>query len=95
MGKRRSKNKEKQQPEYRSKEERVEEIKPILAKMSELQLNPSYDEIKELYEHIKLYIASGDRIEINIPFPSIKKRIIGILAINKREQVWVMLKNEK
>ena len=94
MGKK-TKKKEKMQPEYRTKEERVEEIKPILSKLSELQLNPSYDEIRELYEHMKIYIANGDRIEINIPFPAIKKNIIGVLATNKREQVWVMLQNEK
>lgn len=94
MGKK-TKKKEKIQPEYRTKEERVEEIKPILSKLSELQLNPSYDEIRELYEHMKIYIADGDRIEINIPFPAIKKNIIGVLATNKREQVWVMLQNEK
>ncbi len=95
MGKIRGKKKEKKQPEYRTKEERMEEIRPILSKLSELQLNPSYDEIKELYEYIKLYISSGDRIVIDIPFPAIKKRIMGVLAISKREQVWVMLQNEK
>lgn len=95
MGKKTKKKKEKIQLDYRSKEERMEEIKPILSKLSELQLNPSYDEIRELYKHIKLYIANGDRIEINIPFPAINKKIVGVLAINKREQVWVMLQNEK
>lgn len=94
MGKK-TKKKEKMQPEYRSKEERIKEVKPILSKLSELQLNPSYDEIRELYEHMKIYIDNGDRIEINIPFPAINKKIVGVLAINKREQVWVMLQNEK
>ena len=95
MGKRRGPKKEKQLPEYRTKEERMSEIKPILSKLSELQLNPRYDEIRELYQHIQSYIATGDRIEVNIPFPAIKKRIVGVLATNKKEQVWVMLKNEK
>lgn len=95
MVKKRGPNKEKQLPQYRTKEERIHEIKPILSKLSELQLNPSYDEIKELYKKIQLYISTGDRININIPFPAIKKQIVGVLATNKREQVWVMLKNEK
>ena len=95
MGKKRGPKREKKLPEYRSKEERQEEIKPILSKLSELQLNPTYDEIRDLYKKIQLYISTGDRIEINIPFPAIKKRIVGLLATNKREQVWVMLKNEK
>ena len=33
-------------------------------------------------------------IKTNIPFPMIKKRIIGVLAVNKKEEVWLMLKNE-
>lgn len=95
MVKKAREKKEKKPPEYRSKEERTAEIKPILVKLSELQLNPSYDEIRELYKQIQLYISSGERVEVNIPFPAIKKRIVGVLATNKREQVWVMLKNEQ
>ena len=94
MGKRNSTKKDKKPQEYRTKEERQQEIKPILHKMMELQLSPQYEEIKRLYQMIQIYINEGRRIEINIPFPMIRKRIIGVLAVNKKEEVWLMLKNE-
>ena len=44
----RKEKKEKLEPVYRTKEERMAEIKPILSKLSELQLNPEYEPIKKL-----------------------------------------------
>uniref|UniRef100_A0A6C0CQB7 Uncharacterized protein n=1 Tax=viral metagenome TaxID=1070528 RepID=A0A6C0CQB7_9ZZZZ len=89
--KKRKEKKEKQQPVYRTKEERIAEIKPILSKLSELQLNPEYEPIKKLYVEIKRYIQEGERIELKIPFPEIGRKILGVLATNVREQVWVKL----
>jgi len=43
----------------------------------------------------KEYISKGERIIINIPFPEINRRIKGVLAINKTEDVTVALMNEK
>ena len=77
----------------RTKEERRQEIIPIIEKLSELQLSTEYDAIKELYKLFKEYIEEGNRIEVNIPFPLIKRRIKGILAISAREPVWVKLEN--
>lgn len=76
---------------YRTQEERRAEILPIIHKLTELTLTTEYDEIKELYKLFQRYIVHGERIEIKINFPAIKRRIIGILAIHKREQVWVKL----
>ena len=36
----------------------------------------------------------GKRIEINIPFPEIKRRIKGLLAISVNEEVWLKLEKE-
>jgi len=80
---------------YRTKEERQNEIKEILEKLSEFDLNLNYEPIKKLYQKFKEYIQEGNRIEINIPFPEINRRIKGILAISVREEVWINLKNEK
>lgn len=80
---------------YRSKEERQNEIKEILSKLSEFNLNTAYEPIKKLYQIFKEYINEGNRIEVNIPFPEINRRIKGILAISVREEVWITLKNEK
>jgi len=80
---------------YRTKEERQNEVKEILNKLSEFDLNMTYEPIKKLYQKFKEYIQEGNRIEVNIPFPEINRRIKGILAISVREEVWVNLKNEK
>jgi hypothetical protein len=80
---------------YRTKEERQNEIKEILEKLSDFDLNLNYEPIKKLYQKFKEYIQEGNRIEINIPFPEINRRIKGILAISVREEVWINLKNEK
>ena len=87
--------KEKKAPEYRDKKERQEEVANILKQLSDFNLNPTYEPIKKLYQYFKQYISTGDRIIINIPFPEVNRRIKGVLAINKREEVTVALMNEK
>ena len=83
--------KAKQSIEYRSKEERQDEAKKILAKLCELRLTSDYDEVKELLSILQTYIQTGERIEVKIPFPAIGRTIKGVLAVNKREQVVVMM----
>ena len=80
---------------YRTKEQRQDEVKEILTKLSEFQLNIKYDPIRKLYELFKEYITEGKRIEVNIPFPDIHRRIKGLLAISLREEVWINLQNER
>jgi hypothetical protein len=93
--KKRKVKKEKKEPEYRTKEERQSEVKHILEQLSEFHLNPTYDPVKKLYLKFKEYISEGDRLIVNIPFPEINRRIKGVLAINKREDVTIALLNEK
>ena len=93
--KKRKVKKEKKEPEYRTKEERQSEVKHILEQLSEFRLNPTYDPVKKLYLKFKEYISEGDRLIVNIPFPEINRRIKGVLAINKREDVTIALMNEK
>jgi hypothetical protein len=97
MGKknRKKEKREKKEIVYRTKEERQNEIKEILSKLSEFNLNSTYEPIKKLYQKFKEYINEGNRIEVNIPFPEVNRRIKGILAISVREEVWITLKNEK
>ena len=87
----RKQKREKQAPVYRTKEERMAEIKPILTKLSELQLTTEYEPVKKLYIEIQRYIQEGERIEVKIPFPEIGRKILGVLAINVREQVWIKM----
>ena len=96
MGKKdRKPKREKKPPEYRTKEERTAEVKHILEQLNEFQLNPTYEPVKKLYLKFREYISEGNRILINIPFPEINRRIKGVLAINKREDVTIALMNEK
>ena len=74
----------------RSKEERMNEIKPIIQKLTELKIKASeHTEIKELLTKIQVYIQQGERIEINIPFPIADVDIVGVLATDVKERVWV------
>ena len=93
--KKRKVKKEKKEPEYRTKEERQAEVKHILEQLSEFNLSPTYDPVKKLYLKFKEYISGGNRLIVNIPFPEINRRIKGVLAINKREDVTIALMNEK
>ena len=43
------------------------------------------------FRKIKRYIQEGERIELKIPFPEVGRKILGVLAINVREQVWVKM----
>jgi len=75
---------------YRTKEQRMTEVKPIINKLTELQIKASeHEEIRELLTKIQIYIQQGERIEINIPFPIADVEIKGVLATDIKERVWV------
>lgn len=100
MGQRNKKkeNKEKTKyiPIYRTKEERILETKPIIEKLTEMNLTlENTPELKNFFILIKKYINEDERIEVNIPCPSINKTIKGLLATNIREEVCVRLVSEK
>lgn len=81
--------------QYRTLEERKNEIKEILNHLNEFELNPKYEPIKKLYKLFKQYIDTGQRLVINIPFPMINRRIKGILANSIHEEVSIVLIQEK
>ena len=93
--KKNKKKREKRKPEYRTKEERQNEVKKILNQLTHFDLNTKYEPVKKLYQKLKEYISEGERLIINIPFPEINRRIKGVLAINKREEVAIGLLGEK
>jgi len=92
--KKQKQKKTKKIPEYRTKQERSNEIKEILNKLNHFDLNAKYEPVKQLYTHFKTYIQTGERIIVNIPFPEINRRIKGTLAINKKENVLITLIQE-
>jgi hypothetical protein len=92
--KKRKRKKVKKEIVYRTKEERQKEVKTILEQLSEFDLDSKYEPIKKLYGLFKTYIAEGNRIIVNIPFPEIKRRIKGLLAVSINEEVWLKLEKE-
>lgn len=80
---------------HRTKAERQEEVKNIISILVELHLDMTHGPIKQLYAFFKEYICTGERIKINIPFPEIKRRIKGILAVSVNEEVWLKMEKEK
>ena len=75
----------------RTKEERRIETNVIIKSLNDLKINTGYSEVRELYKCIQLYVNDGIRQEIDIPFPAISRRIKGVLALDKKEKVWVKL----
>ena len=82
----------------RTKEQRQNEIKPILKKLNELHLKPNIDGIKQLYQHIKTYIDNSNNninddmnIDIHIPCPELNILIKGVLEVNINKKSWVKL----
>ena len=82
-------------PFHTSKEQRISDIKPIMQKLSELELNISYPAIKRLYKEMAEYIKDGESRKINIPFPEVKRRIKGFLSGDTRKETWVKLEADE
>ena len=78
---------------YRTLEERKNEVHNIIKTLDELNITKEFNPIKELYNVMFEYIRTGDRIIVNIPFPEMKRKIEGILAINVKESVGIRLKH--
>lgn len=96
MSKKNRVKKEKKEPiEYRNKIERQIAIRPILEKLSELQLTSHYDSVKNLFLIFKEFIENGGSHNINIPFPEINKRFVGIITDNKKYENMVKLESLK
>ena len=93
--KRKKVKREKKKIEYRTKKERQDEITEILIQLTRFKLDSSYEPVKILYKKFQEYIIEGKRIIVNIPFSEINRRIKGILAISKNEDVTIALLNEK
>lgn len=87
------KNKEHKEIEIRDINERREVIRPIIEKLSELQLSSIYDPVKELMKIIQKFIQEGGIYDINIKFIEINKKIKGFLTDNKKYDIWVKLEN--
>ena len=81
--------------ELRSKEERQNEVREILKQLNHFELNMKYGPIQKLMRLLNSYVIEGERINISIPFPEVNRTIRGILAIDKKEEVFIKLDYEK
>jgi hypothetical protein len=75
----------------RNIEERRAEARKVVQTVNDLKLGPEYAAITSLYKELQRYTKDGVRIEIKIDFPEFGRRIKGVLATSKSEEVWVMM----
>ena len=57
--------------EIRTKQDKQDEVKKIILKLTELQLTTIYEPIRELFRILKLYVEESKDIKKNIKFPEI------------------------
>ena len=60
----------------RTIEQRREQVRPIVDKLTELQMNVSYPAIRELYKQIS-HFKTGEDTKIKIAFPEFSRKIKG------------------
>ena len=89
------KEKKKKKVEYKTIEERKEQVKNILIEFTKFELGYKYEPVQLLYLLFKKYIDEGVAVKINIPFPMLQRRIVGELKIGKNENSVICLKKEK
>ena len=78
----------------RTIEQRREQVRPIIDKLTELQMNVSYPAIRELYKQLSQFIKTGEDAKIKIPFPEFSRKIKGELSNAPYIPCWVKLEME-
>ena len=78
----------------RTIEQRRAQIRPIMDKLTELQMNVSYPAIRELYKQLQTFVKTGEDAKIKIPFPEFSRRIKGELTNATYKPCWVKLEME-
>ena len=78
----------------RTVEQRREQVRPIIDKLTELHMNISYPAIRELYKQLNHFVKTGDDAKIKIAFPEFSRKIKGELTNAIHKQCWVKLEIE-
>jgi|LauGreDrversion4_2_1035121.scaffolds.fasta_scaffold00159_27 hypothetical protein len=78
----------------RTIEQRREQVRPIIDKLTELQMNISYPAIRELYKQLNHFVKTGEDTKIKIAFPEFSRKIKGELSNATYKQCWVKLEME-
>ena len=80
-----------QQATERTQEQRREQIRPIIDKLTELQMNASYHAIRELHKVLNQFVKTGEDTKFKIPFPEFSRKIKGELSNAPYIPCWVKL----
>lgn len=80
-----------QQATERTQEQRREQIRPIIDKLTELQMNASYPAIRELHKVLNQFVKTGEDTKFKIPFPEFSRKIKGELSNAPYIPCWVKL----
>lgn len=75
----------------RTIEQRREQVRPIIDKLTELQMNISYPAIRELYKQLNQFVKTGEDAKIKIAFPEFSRKIKGELSNAPYIPCWVKL----
>ncbi len=78
----------------RTIEQRRDQIRPIVEKLTELQMNVSYPAIRELYKQLSHFVRTGEDAKIKIAFPEFSRKIKGELSNAPYIPCWVKLEME-
>ena len=78
----------------RTQEQRRGQIRPIIDRLTELQMNISYPAIRELYKQLNQFVKTGEDAKIKIPFPEFSRKIKGELSNAPYIPCWVKLEME-
>ena len=79
----------------KSREERQAEVRPIIEKLTELNITVLEPPIKELFTKISLFVKNGEKIEVNIPYPKTNQIIEGVLHPKIGKRTWVRMVTPK
>lgn len=78
----------------RTIEQRRQQVRPIIDKLTELQMNISYPAIRELYKQLNQFVKTGEDVKIKIAFPEFSRKIKGELTNATYKPCWVKLEME-
>jgi len=81
--------------EYKTKEQRKEDVRNIIKELNKFELTLRYEPVKKLYAHFKDFIENGNVVKVNIPFPMINRRIKGNLMPNVKADSVITLVKER
>ena len=79
----------------KTQEERQAEVRPIIEKLTEMNITVLEPPIKDLFSKMRLFVQIGEKIEINIPYPKTNQIIEGVLHPKIGKRTWVKMTTVK